>query len=408
MKLLKAFKFQLKTNDVQESQLRRFAGCCRLVWNKALHLQKIRLDEKQGLLTYNKMAKELLLWKYSPETFFLTESPAQALQQILRNLDRALRDAFNKKTPKRFPRFKKRGSFDSFRIPQGFKIDEENSRVFLPKIGWVNYRNSRNLQGIPKNITISKSGGHWFVSIQTEQIKEKPIHEADSIVGLDLGVAQFVTLSDGTVINPVNCYRKHEKRLKALQRQLSKKERYSNNWKKQKVKVQRLHSKIANVRRDYINKTSTIISKNHAIIVIEDLSVSAMSASAKGTIEKPGKNIKAKSGLNKSILDQGWYEFRRQLTYKQEWRGGMVILINPRNTSRTCVQCGHVDPENRRSQACFECVQCGHIDNADINAAKNILAAGHVVLACGEAIRPRETVAVSVKHEPPERASKAA
>lgn len=130
-----------------------------------------------------------------------------------------------------------------------------------------------------------------------------------------------------------------------------------------------------------------------------------MTANAKGTKERPGKNVKAKAGLNKSILDQGWYEFRRQLEYKQAWRGGMVIAIDPRNTSRTCACCGHVAAENRTTQSRFECVECGHSENADINAAKNILAAGHAVLACGEVIRPRATVATLMKQEPTERAA---
>ena len=408
MKQLKAFKFQLKTNDAQAAQLRRFAGCCRLIWNKALALQKERLDEKQGILNYPKTAAELIKWKYAPETAFLSEAPSQPLQQTLKNLDRSLRDAFNKKSPKRFPRFKKKGTGDSFRYPQGFKVDEENSRVFLPKIGWVNYRKSRMIEGTAKNITVSESGGKWFVSIQTEQQADQAVHESGSIIGLDMGISRFATLSDGTIFQPVNSYRKHEKKLKKQQRQLSRKVKFSKNWKKQKVKVQKLHSKMANIRRDYLHKTSNTISKNHAVIVIEDLQVSNMSASAKGSAQQHGKNVKAKTGLNKSILDQGWYEFRRQLDYKQAWRGGLVIAINPRNTSRACACCGHVAAENRMSQARFECVECGHSENADINAAQNILAAGHAVLACGEAIRPGATVAASAKHEPTERAAQAA
>ena len=120
------------------------------------------------------------------------------------------------------------------------------------------------------------------------------------------------------------------------------------------------------------------------MIVIEDLKIRNMSKSAKGTSEKHGKRVKAKSGLNKSILDQGWYEFRRQLEYKQAWRGGYVIAIPPQYTSQRCSCCGHVSRDNRTTQAKFECVECGHSENADINAARNILAAGHAVLACGE------------------------
>lgn len=404
----KAFKFQLKTNDAQALELRRFGGCCRFVWNKALALQKERLEQKQGCLNYSKLAALLVEWKKDQATAFLSEAPSQPLQQTLKNLDKALREAFDKKNPKRFPRFKKKGLGDSFRYPQGFKIDEKLSRVFLPKIGWVRYRNSRKIEGTPKNITVLESGGAWFVSIQTEQETQAPKHPSASIVGLDVGVAKFATLSTGEIFEPVNSFKTHQKKLAKLQRRLAKKEKFSNNWKKQKKIIQKLHAKIANIRRDYVHKTTSTISKNHACIVLEDLNIAGMSKSAKGNAEEHGKSVKAKSGLNKSILDQGWYEFRRQLGYKQDWRGGMLLTVDPRNTSRACVCCGHTAKENRQSQASFECVECGYSENADINAARNILAAGHAVLACGEAIRPRATVAASQKHEPTERAAQAA
>jgi putative transposase len=404
MKQFKAFKFQLKTHTAQEVRLRRFAACCRLVWNKALALQKARLDEQQGILNYPNMAAELVKWKYAPETAFLREAPSQPLQQTLKHLDRALRDAFNKNSPKRVPRFKKRGVRERFRYPQAFKLDQANSRVFLPKLGWVNYRNSRMIEGTVKNITLSDNGGAWYVSIQTGQETEQVLHESGSIIGLDMGVAKFATLSDGTIFPPVNSYRQHEKKLKTTQRNLSRKVTFSNNWGKQKRKVQKLHTKIANIRRDYLHKTSTTISKNHAVVVIEDLRVANMSATAKGTAEQHGKNVNAKAGLNKSILDQGWHEFRRQLEYKQAWRGGMVIAINPRNTSRACACCGHIAAENRTTQRRFECVACEHTENADINAAQNILAAGHAVIACGESVHQGR----SMKQEPTEQAAQAA
>lgn len=130
------------------------------------------------------------------------------------------------------------------------------------------------------------------------------------------------------------------------------------------------------------------------MVVVENLKVSNMSRSAKGTIENPGKSVKAKSGLNKSILDQGWYEFRRQLEYKQHWLGGEVIAVNPAYTSQACSSCCHTEKANRKTRARFECVACGHSENADIQAAKNILALGHSVLACGEA-----SIEASVKQE---------
>ena len=182
---------------------------------------------------------------------------------------------------------------------------------------------------------------------------------------------------------PVNSFQKNQKTLARLQRQLSRKVKFSNNWQKQKGKIQQLHSRIANIRRDYLHKVTTTISKNHAMIVIEDLKVSNMSKSAAGTVSQPGRNVRAKSGLNRSILEQGWYEMRRQLEYKQRWRGGQVLAVPPAYTSQRCACCGHTAKENRLTQSKFVCRACGYTANADVNGARNILAAGHAVLACG-------------------------
>ncbi|HCV4054169.1 TPA: transposase, partial [Shigella sonnei] len=160
------------------------------------------------------------------------------------------------------------------------------------------------------------SCGKWYVSIQTEYEVTEPTHSSTSMVGLDAGVAKLATLSDGTIFEPVNSFKSNQKKLARLQRAMSRKVKFSNNWNKAKRKVQNLHSRIANIRRDYLHKVTTTISKNHAMIVIEDLKVSNMSKSAKGTAEQHGRNVRAKSGLNRSILDQGWFEFRRQLEYK--------------------------------------------------------------------------------------------
>ena len=175
-----------------------------------------------------------------------------------------------------------------------------------------------------------------------------------------------------------------------LQRKLSSKKKFSENFQKLKARITALHTKIADARRDHIHKTTTIIAKNHGMVVLEDLRVKAMSKSAKGTIDNPGKNVCRKSGLNRSILDAGWGEFRRQLEYKIAWANGIVLAIDPKNTSRRCSVCGHTAKENRMTQADFICVRCGHADDADVNAAINILRAGHARLACGEigAVRP--------------------
>ncbi|HII1956952.1 TPA: RNA-guided endonuclease InsQ/TnpB family protein, partial [Escherichia coli] len=157
--------------------------------------------------------------------------------------------------------------------------------------GWMRYRNSRQVTGVVKNVTVSQSSGKWYISIQTESEVSTPVHPSASMVGLDAGVAKLATLSDGTVFEPVNSLQKNQKKLARLQRQLSRKVKFSNNWQKQKCKIQRLHSRIANIRRDYLHKVTTTVSKNHAMIVIEDLKVSNMSKSAAGTVSQPGRNV---------------------------------------------------------------------------------------------------------------------
>jgi putative transposase len=394
MERLQAYKFQLRPKAEQDGAMRRFAGCCRFLWNKALALEKETYEGEGKRNGYYKLAGFLREWKQSESTAFLAEAHSQILQQALRDLDRAYANFFQKRAE--LPRFKKKGVHDAFRYPQGFKLDEDNSRIYLPKIGWVRYRKSRDAEGTPKQVTVSLSAGKWYVSIQTEREVETPVHPSESIVGIDMGIACFATLSDGTALSPLNSFRKHEKKLIAMQRKLSRKTKFSSNWHRQKKRVQRLHKKIADVRNDFLHKVTTTISKNHATVVLEDLKVRNMSRSASGSLEQPGRNVRAKSGLNKSILDQGWFEFRRQLGYKLTWAGGQIIVVPPQYTSQACHHCGNVDTASRVTQARFICTACGHTNNADHNAALNILAAGQAVSACGAG----KAQAPVVKQEP--------
>lgn len=381
MQRLQAFKFALIPDGQQERQMRRFAGSCRFVFNRALALQKERYEGGEKKLGYAGLCKLLTEWRNSPETSWLADSPVHPLQQTLKDLERAYSNFFAKRAD--FPCFKKKGQSSSFRYPdpKQIKIEQDNDRIFLPKLGWVRYRNSRDVLGVVKNVTVSHSCGKWYVSIQTEREVEQPIPK-DGAVGIDMGVARFATLSDGTFYAPLNSFKRHETSLRKAQQAMSRKVKFSNNWKKAKARVQRIHSRIGNARRDYLHKCSTTISQNHAMVCIEDLQVRNMSRSATGTTEAPGRNIRAKSGLNKSILDQGWFEFRRQLDYKLAWNGGHLIAVPPRNTSRTCPCCGHVSADNRQTQARFKCVECGFEGNADVVGAINVLRAGHARLAC--------------------------
>ncbi len=350
-----------------------------------------RLEKRQGILWYNELAFWLTLWKRSEEYSFLAECPSQVLQQKLRDLERAFKDGFDRKQPlKRIPVFKRKGRGDGIRFPQGFKID--NQRIFLPKIGWVGFYKSQEISGKVKNITVSKKGLNWYASIQVEQRIEIGKHPSDTEIGIDAGIDCFAAFSDGIMVKGVNSFRKHEDRLAREQRKLFRKKKGSENWKKQKKKISRLHHTIANVRSDFLHKLSTETCKNHAKVYVERLNIKGMSTSARGSIEEPGRNIRAKAGLNKSILDQGWFEFRRQLGYKLFWKGGELVEVDYRYTSQRCSGCGHTAKKNRPSQAVFRCLACGHEENADVNrsvaelgeanAAKNILTIGQTGMAC--------------------------
>ena len=380
-KIRKAIRFRLKTNEDIESRLTRICGCARFVWNKSLAMNLARLERREPILWYNELAFWLTLWKRSEEYGFLKECPSQVLQQKLMDLDRAFRDAFDRSQPlKRLPVFKKRGRGEGIRFPQGFQI--ENKRVFLPKVGWVGFFKSRHIEGKVKNITISSRAGKWYMSVQVEQEVTIGVHPSTSEIGIDAGIMCFAAFSDGRMVDGVHSFRKHEQRLAREQRKLSRKKKGSSNWQKQKRKISRLHHRISNVRSDFLHKLSTRISENQARVYVEGLQIRNMSASARGTIDAPGRGVRAKSGLNKSILDQGWYEFRRQLSYKLFWKGGALVEVDYRHTSQRCSRCRFTVRENRPAQALFRCLICGHEENADVNAAKNILTAGRAGMAC--------------------------
>jgi putative transposase len=384
VRLLKTYRFRLEPIPSVARDMARIAGCCRFVFNRALAMQKERLERKQKRLGYAAMCRELTGWRHAAETEFLADAPVHPQQQALKDLDRAYRNFFEGRAD--LPRFKKKGQHDAFRYPDRtqFAVDDRDGRVKLPKLGWMRYRKSRAISGVPKQLTIAREGAHWFVSVHTERNVEAPVHPANTVVGVDVGIAKFAALSTGETFAPANTYRKFQTKLSRQHRRLARKTKFGKNWTKQKRRIQQLHLKIARTRNDFLHKTSTAISKNHAVIVLEDLTVGSMSRSARGRLDAPGRNVGARARFNRSILDQGWAEFRRQLEYKQAWRGGIVVTVDPRNTSRTCPRCGHVSGENRPSQAEFRCVRCGYAADADVNAARNILAAGHAVIACGE------------------------
>jgi putative transposase len=238
--------------------MHRFAGACRYVFNQALALQKANYEGGGKFIGYVAMAKRLTEWRNGSETPWLKE-----------------------------------GQRASFRYPdaQQFKLDEANRRIFLPKLGWMRLRLSRPVLGTLKNATLSFTAGRWFVSLQTKRECEPPVPTATTAIGIDVGIDRFATLSDGTFYAPLNSFRKHEARLRGYQRVMSRKQRFSKNWLKAKRRVQVTHARIGNARRDYLHKATTAISRNHALVCVEDLQVRNLSKSAVGTIDKPGRNV---------------------------------------------------------------------------------------------------------------------
>lgn len=429
MKILQHYKFRLLPNKEQEILLNQAIGSARFVWNQVL-AKSFEMFAKNERIRYETIEKKLLPLKKTPEFSFLGQTYSACLQQKIKDLAKAWDKFFNPKEqaklkqkpfkakkPKFFklpdggevqlrplmPRFKKKSDGEqSFRLPFN-DCEVIGDRISLPKkTGWIKFKKSQEIVGKITSITIKKICGLWYVSFCINREIEQPLHPSKSAIGVDLGIKKLITTSDGQVFDPINSFKANQVKIARLQRKLKKKTKFSENWKKLNLKINKLHHHIANIRHDYLHKVTTTLSKNHAMIVVEDLKVANMSKSAKGSIEKKGKNVKAKSGLNKSILDQGWSMLVGMLEYKQQWRGGLLVKVDPKYTSQTCSSCGHVAKENRLTQAKFSCVECSFSENADINASRNILAVGHTVLSveggCGKG-RPTKQKASEIRKE---------
>jgi putative transposase len=435
--MIVAHQFQLRCKPEQERALRRFSGCLRWVWNAALAEQMRRHKDGEKFANYVEMAHWLTAWRNATETAWLSQAPVHPLQQVLKRLEEAYKRFFAKAGG--FPKFCKRGEEPGIRFPdpKQFALDQRmvgkrklddqshlpqskhlsvwcaNGRIKLPKLGWVRLRQSKKVEGEPKNVSIRKEGARWLCSIQVETASTAPAAGLVPTLGIDMGLTVFAATSAGEMVVPLKALAKEQIKLRRYQRSVSRKVKGSSNRKKAIRKLGDLHRRIANQRKDWLHKLSTELANRHPVIALEDLCIKNMSKSAAGTLQAPGRRVRQKAGLNRGILDAAWGTFGRQLEYKTQWNGGQVVRVNPAYTSQTCSVCGHVDKDNRKRQASFVCVACGHTENADFNASKNILAAGHAVwsdpgrtAACGEVVRrkafARKKSAASVKQEPTE------
>lgn len=374
----KANSYRLYPDAGQRETLARIVGACRMVYNLALEQRRDwwqRYRDRTGqAISFAGQCRELTALRQ--EVDWLREAPIHPLQQALRDLNRSYQNFFSGRTG--YPTPRRKGLHDSFRFPDPTSLRVERTgkttgRIKLPKLGWVAFRGWYDLPGAIRNITLSRRAGQWFASVQWERDCAEPAPSVQPAVGLDMGVSVFAATSTGELIAPGDFGKKALRALQKAQRAVSRKKKGSANRRKAIRRVQTLHARVANARKDFLHKLSTTIAKNHGTVVVEALHVRNMSASAKGTVEEPGRNVRQKSGLNRSILDQGWRMFRTILGYKLAERGGRLVEVPAAYTSQTCSVCGVTDPASRVSQARFVCTACGHIENADINAAKNIL-----------------------------------
>jgi putative transposase len=318
-------------------------------------------------------------------------------QATLRRLDKAFAAFFRRvKAEKKpgYPRFKGRGWFNTVEWPEdgdGCRWDcapgSGQVRVRLQGIGQVKVHQHRPVRGTIKTISVKREGRRWYVIISCDGIPAEPLPSTGAAIGIDMGIAHFMTTSDGAhVPNPRYCAGSAA-RLADAQRTLSRCKRRSMRRQKARQRVASVHRKVRRQRMDFAHKTAFMLVRDHDLIAHEALRIGNMTRSARGSIENPGTNVAAKGGLNRSILDAGWGEFLNVLRAKAESAGRVVVEVDPRHTSQKCSQCGHIAAGNRVSRSLFHCLECGHSAHADMNAAQNILRAGLARRAASDAVR---------------------
>jgi len=389
----KAYKFRLYPTKKQEDKLFWILARCRELYNAALSERKDAYQYAGKSISYYEQKRDLPEIKTAIREEY-QDIYSQVLQDVLLRLNRAFDGFFrrvkNGENPG-YPRFQGRNRYNSFTYPQagGFSITHD-SRVCLSKVGSIKVKFHRETQGPIKTATIKHEAGQWYVIFSCEIELPEPLQEVQSEVGIDLGITHFAALSDGTFLESPRYYRKAQKHLEKLQQSLSKKKRGSHRRKKAVHAVAKAHHKIANQRKDFHHKQAKKLVDEHQLLVFEELEITNIAQHAKPKQDENGKYLpngaRAKSGLNKSILDAGWGQFQAIVTSKAAYAGRTVLKVSPRYTSQICSQCGTVRKKDL-SERWHSC-ECGAELDRDTNAALNILWVGRTqrgVAPCVEA-----------------------
>ena len=368
MKVVRGYKTELDLNNEQRTACLKHAGAARFAYNWGLSrsIEVYRTTGKRPSAV--ELHKELNALKQT-EFPWMYEVSKCAMQEALRDLDNAYKHFFRKAKLKKqgkhkgklgFPQFKKKSkAIGSFRLTGSIHVFEKT--IQLPRLGTLRLHEKKYLPADAKilNVTVSEQSGRWFVSVQVEEEQEKAVPTATSAIGVDLGIKTLATLSDGTTFENPRALKHAQKKLRRLERQKSRRKKDSKNRKKTCRNLAKQHARVANIRKDAAHKLTSYLSKNHALVAIEDLHVAGML-----------KNHK----LAQAVSDSNFGETRRQLEYKASWQNVHLVLTDRwYASSKTCSGCGWVDEDQDLSDRTFICQECGLVLDRDLNAAINIL-----------------------------------
>ena len=411
----RAYKFRLRPTAKQHVALGQCLDAHRTLYNVALQERRDAYERvvrrspnffsaarPKGPINYGLQSAQLTAIRdHVPDQAPWSFSSQQA---TLRTLNRAFESFFRRvkagEAPG-YPRFKPAHRFDSVLWPNdgdGAKWVPEARRVYLQGIGHVKVTQHREVEGCVKTMQVKREGRHWYLVLSCDGVPAKPLEPTGAVVGVDVGVASFLTTSEGEHVDNPRFARVGADRVAAAQQNLARKQRGSNNRLAAcglrlaaRATVAARHRKIANQRRDFHHKVAKRLVHEFDVLVVEDLTVKNMTRRAKSVADPDNlgrflpNGATAKTGLNRRINDAGWAQFRSILEAKAEEAGRLVLSVNPRFTSQNCHECGHGEAGNRVSQAAFRCQRCGHEAHADVNAARNILGAGLALLVASAA-----------------------